>query len=108
MLRGEFTGLRARHDSDIPALHAELYDDVETRVSADSRLLPAFRGRGPGTDAVRVLCHYGFAIRGLHRLQAETLAGNDAMIQAASRAGFAREGTLRHSAWVNSAQRSAI
>lgn len=151
------TGLRARHDSDIPVLHAELYDDVATRVRADSRpwrpippgpgspyavtvpdhyaacfsvvelatgelageallwnidlhnraayigisLLPAFRGRGLGTDAVRVLCRYGFAIRGLHRLQAGTLASNDAMIAAASRAGFAREGTLRHSAWVN-------
>jgi RimJ/RimL family protein N-acetyltransferase len=151
------TGLRARHDSDIPVLHAELYDDVVTRVRADSRpwypippgsgspyrvtgpddhaacfsvvelatgelageallwdidlhnrtahigisLLPAFRGRGLGADTIRVLCHYGFAIRGLHRLQAETLADNDAMIQAASRAGFAREGTLRCSAWVN-------
>jgi RimJ/RimL family protein N-acetyltransferase len=157
MLRGEMTGLRARHDSDIPVLHAELYDDVETRASADSRawqpippgsdspyvvtgpndhaacfsvvelatgalageallwdidlhnrtahigisLLSAFRGRRLGTDVVRVLCRYGFAIRGLHRLQAETLASNNAMIQAASRAGFTREGTLRHSAWVN-------
>ena len=37
MLRGKVTGLRARHDSDIPVLHAELYDDVATRVRADSR-----------------------------------------------------------------------
>jgi RimJ/RimL family protein N-acetyltransferase len=151
------TGLRARHDSDIPVLHAELYDDVETRVSADSRpwqpippgsgspyvvtgpdndaacfsvvelatgelageallwdidlhnraahigisLLPAFRGRGLGADAVRVLCRYGFAIRGLHRLQAETLATNTAMIQAANRAGFTREGSRRRAAWVD-------
>jgi RimJ/RimL family protein N-acetyltransferase len=161
MLRGETTGLRARHDSDIPVLHTELYDDVATRARADSRpwrpipsgssppcqspfqvtglddraacfsvvelasgelageallwdidlhnrtahvglsLLPAFRGRGLGTDAVRVLCRYGFAIRGLHRLQAETLADNDAMIQVAVRAGFVREGTLRRSAWVS-------
>jgi RimJ/RimL family protein N-acetyltransferase len=157
MLRGEMTGLRARHDSDIPVLHAELYDDVETRVRADSRpwqpippgsgspyvvtgpdnhaacfsvvelatgelageallwdidlhnraahigisLRPAFRGRGLGADAVRVLCRYGFAIRGLHRLQAETLATNNAMIQAADRAGFTREGTLRRAAWVD-------
>jgi RimJ/RimL family protein N-acetyltransferase len=157
MLRGEVSGLRARHESDIPVLHAGLHDDVETRVRADSRpwrpippgssspyqvtgpddhtacfsvvelasgdlageallwnidlhnrmahigmaLLPAFRGRGLGTDAVRVLCRYGFAIRGLHRLQAETLADNDAMIHVASRAGFTREGTLRRSAWVN-------
>ena len=157
MLRGEMTGLRARHDSDIPVLHAELYDDVATRVKADSRpwqpippgsgspyvvtgpddhaacfsvvelatgklageallwnidlhnraahvgisLLPAFRRRGLGTDVVRVLCRYGFAIRGLHRLQIETLADNTAMIQAASRAGFVSEGTLRCSTWVN-------
>ena len=64
-------------------------------------LLPAFRGRGLGPDAVRVLCRYGFAIRGLHRLQAETLSTNNAMIQAASRAGFTREGTLRRAAWVD-------
>jgi RimJ/RimL family protein N-acetyltransferase len=64
-------------------------------------LLPAFRGRRLGTDVVRVLCRYGFAILGLHRLQIETLADNDAMIQAASRAGFTREGTLRRAAWVN-------
>jgi RimJ/RimL family protein N-acetyltransferase len=157
MLRGEITGLRARHDSDIPVLHAELYDDVATRVRADSRpwypipsgtaspyqvtspddrtacfsaielatgalagdallwgidphnriahvgisLIPAFRGRGLGTDIVRVLCRYGFAIRGLHRLQVETLADNGAMIAAALRAGFTREGTLRRSSWVN-------
>ena len=157
MLSGEVTGLRARYDSDIPVLHANLYDDVETRVRADSRpwqpippgpgspyvvtgpddhaacfsvvllanrelageallwdidlhnrtahigisLLPEFRGRGLGTDVVRVLCRDGFAIRGLHRLQAETLADNVAMIAAAGRAGFRREGTLRRSAWVN-------
>jgi RimJ/RimL family protein N-acetyltransferase len=151
------TGLRVRHDSDIPVLHAELYDDVQTRVRADSRpwqpippgsgspyvvtgpddhaacfsvvelatgelageallwgidlhnrgahigisLRPAFRGRGLGADVVRVLCRYGFAIRGLHRLQAETLSTNNAMIRAANRAGFTREGTLRRAAWVD-------
>ena len=64
-------------------------------------LRPAFRGRGLGTDAVRVLCRYGFAILGLHRLQIDTLADNDAMIAAAARAGFAGEGTLRGAAWVD-------
>src|ERR1700735_4715356 len=157
MLRGKLTGLRARHDSDIPVLHAELYDDVVTRARAASRpwrpiplgsgspyvvtgpddraacfsvvelatgelageallwnidlhnraahigisLLPAFRGRGLGADVVRVLCRYGFAIRGLHRLQAESPADKHARLQAASPAGFAREGPLRNSAWVN-------
>jgi RimJ/RimL family protein N-acetyltransferase len=63
-------------------------------------LRPAFRGRGLGTDVVRALCEYGFTVRGLHRLQVETLASNAAMIHAAERAGFVREGTLRRAAWV--------
>ena len=64
-------------------------------------LRPAFRGRGLGIDTLRVLCHYGFDLRGLHRLQAETLADNMAMLRSAERVGFVREGTLRASAWVS-------
>jgi RimJ/RimL family protein N-acetyltransferase len=63
-------------------------------------LRPSFRGRGLGTDVVLALCEYGFAVRGLHRLQVDTLASNAAMISAAVRAGFAQEGTLRGADWV--------
>jgi RimJ/RimL family protein N-acetyltransferase len=63
-------------------------------------LRPAFRGRGLGADAVRALCTYGFTVRGLHRLQVDTLADNAAMIGAAQRCGFVVEGTLRKSLWV--------
>src|SRR5215469_6076697 len=158
MLRGELAGLRARHDSDVPVLHAELYEDVATRMRADSRpwrpippdspsspyavrgpsddaavfsivhladgelageallwgidthnrsahlgisLRPAFRGHGLGADVVRLLCYYGFAVRGMHRLQIETMADNAAMIAIATGAGFTREGTLRGAAWVD-------
>jgi RimJ/RimL family protein N-acetyltransferase len=66
-------------------------------------LRAACRGRGLGTDVVRVLCHYGFAIRGLHRLQITTLADNHAMIAAAVRAGFVLEGTTRDAAWIDGA-----
>jgi RimJ/RimL family protein N-acetyltransferase len=64
-------------------------------------LRPAFRGKHLGTDIVRVLCRYGFAIRGFHRLQVDTLTDNHAMIGAATRAGFVIEGTLRQRDWVN-------
>jgi RimJ/RimL family protein N-acetyltransferase len=64
-------------------------------------LRPAFRGRGLGADAVRVVCRYGFALRGLHRLQLETLADNHAMIAVAEKLGFAREGVTRGSSWMN-------
>jgi RimJ/RimL family protein N-acetyltransferase len=139
-------------------LHAELYEDIATRMQADSRpwrpisagsaaspyavsepgddhavfsvlelasgelagdallwaidvhnrsahlglsLRPAFRGRGLGADVVLALCRYGFAVRGLHRLQVDTLASNTAMIRAAAQAGFVPEGRLRQAAWVS-------
>jgi RimJ/RimL family protein N-acetyltransferase len=64
-------------------------------------LRPAFRGRGLGADAVRVVCRYGFGLRGLHRLQLETLADNHAMIAVAGKLGFTGEGATRGSSWVN-------
>ncbi|BBB02188.1 putative acetyltransferase [Actinacidiphila reveromycinica] len=63
-------------------------------------LRPAARGKGFGTDAVALLCHYGFVVRGLRRLQLETLADNTAMLRAAERNGFVREGVLRANAYV--------
>ncbi|MBT2452232.1 GNAT family N-acetyltransferase [Streptomyces sp. ISL-43] len=63
-------------------------------------LRPGCRGRGLGAEVVRLLCGYGFSVRGLHRLQVDTLADNTAMIRAASAAGFALEGTLHGAAWV--------
>ena len=76
--------------------------DEHNRVAhVGVELLPGFRGRGLGADAVRVACRYGFALRGLHRLQLETLADNHAMIVVAERLGFTREGVTRGSSWVN-------
>jgi RimJ/RimL family protein N-acetyltransferase len=63
-------------------------------------LRPAFRGRGLASDVVDVLCHYGFDVLGLHRLQIDTLADNAPMIGTARRVGFTLEGTFRESAWV--------
>lgn len=63
-------------------------------------LLPSARGKGYGTDVVAVLCHYAFVVRGLQRLQIETLSDNHAMLRSAEHNGFVREGVLRASAWV--------
>lgn len=63
-------------------------------------LRPTYRGRGLATDVTRLLCHYGFTVLGLYRLQMETLADNTPMLRTAERSGFVREGTLRRSAWV--------
>lgn len=48
MLAGGLVTLRARRESDVPLLQAGLYDDVATRVQADSR---AWRPIPPGSPA---------------------------------------------------------
>ncbi|HEY8081322.1 MAG TPA: GNAT family protein [Acidimicrobiales bacterium] len=155
MLHGPRLDLRARKEEDVAVLHADLYDDVETRSRTDGSawrprpvasspynpveptekvsdftvveratgevvgatllwwidthnrsahigvgLRPAWRGKGYGTEIVTILCRYAFTVLGLHRLQIETLADNDAMIATAKAAGFQLEGTTRQSSWV--------
>lgn len=58
------------------------------------------RGQGLGRDALAVITDYGFRLRGLHRLQLETLAGNEAMIRTALSVGYGEEGRLRGKAFV--------
>jgi RimJ/RimL family protein N-acetyltransferase len=48
MLRGAKVGLRARHDTDIPILMSEMYDDIPTRSRADTR---PWRPIPPGSTA---------------------------------------------------------
>lgn len=58
------------------------------------------RGQGAGRDALAVITDYGFRLRGLHRLQLETLAVNEAMVRTALSVGYREEGRLRDKAWV--------
>jgi RimJ/RimL family protein N-acetyltransferase len=66
-------------------------------------LRPSARRQGLGTDVVGILCGYAFRGLGLHRLQIETLADNEAMARAATANGFVREGTLSRATWVSGA-----
>jgi RimJ/RimL family protein N-acetyltransferase len=62
-------------------------------------LLPAARSRGYGREMVRLLCHYGFRFRNLHRIELETLATNTAMRKLAESCGFVLEGIQREQAY---------
>lgn len=59
-------------------------------------LLPEHRGRGYGTEAQRLLAEYLLATRTVERLEAGTDVENVAEQRALERAGFRREGVLRH------------
>jgi RimJ/RimL family protein N-acetyltransferase len=60
-------------------------------------LLPGYRGKGYGSAAQRALAEYLFATTLAERIEAETDVENLAEQRALERAGFTREGVLRHS-----------
>lgn len=62
-------------------------------------VLPAARARGYGREIVRLLCHYGFRYRNLHRIELETLATNAPMRKLAESCGFVLEGIQREQAY---------
>ena len=55
-------------------------------------------GQGYGTEAIRLLCRYGFRSMSLHRIEALVVEGNAGSRRALERAGFQLEGTERRSA----------
>jgi RimJ/RimL family protein N-acetyltransferase len=58
-------------------------------------LAPQARGRGIMTDAVELVCAFGFGVQGLQRIEWQAVVGNDASRAVAERTGFVVEATLR-------------
>ncbi|MBA3233599.1 MAG: GNAT family N-acetyltransferase [Propionibacteriales bacterium] len=56
---------------------------------------PWARGRGVMTDAVRLVCQWGFEELGLRRIEWWANVGNDASRRVAEKVGFTMEGTCR-------------
>jgi RimJ/RimL family protein N-acetyltransferase len=56
---------------------------------------PALRGRGYGTDAVRVALKYAFLELNLNRVGLDVMSYNDAGIRAYTKVGFTHEGIRR-------------
>ena len=50
---------------------------------------------GYGTDAMRVLCRFGFDYMNLHRIELQVIAGNDRALHVYEKVGFRLEGTRR-------------
>ena len=75
-------------------------DTHNRRAHLGISLRPESRGLGYGSDACRVVLRYAFVDRGLHRVQLEVLADNEAALRAYRAVGFEQDGRLRESAWV--------
>ena len=63
------------------------------------RILPAYQGRGHGTDAQIELARYLFSTYPVNRIEAGTDVTNRAEQRALEKAGFTREGIIRGSQW---------
>lgn len=72
------------------------------------QLFAQHRGRGYGTEAQRLMAEYLFANTLLERLEASTDVENVAEQRALEKAGFTREGVLRHAQWRDGAWRDLM
>ncbi len=62
---------------------------------------PRYRGKGLGTDAIRVLCRFGFGELGLHRIWARCFSFNPACARSLEKCGFRPEGVQRQALFRN-------
>jgi RimJ/RimL family protein N-acetyltransferase len=69
---------------------------------------PERRGRGHGTEAVRLLLDHAFRDLGLRRVQLQVFADNAGALRAYEKAGFEREGLLREAAFVDGRPRDVV
>lgn len=71
-------------------------------------LRPQARGKGHGTNAQRMLADYLFLHTPAERVQGSTDASNVAEQRSLEKAGFTREGVLRHWQWRHGAWRDMV
>jgi ribosomal-protein-serine acetyltransferase len=72
------------------------YDDVLEQAELGYWLRTDLGGRGLMTEAARAVVGFAFDRLSLHRIELHAAPGNAGSIAVAERAGFRREGLLRH------------
>jgi RimJ/RimL family protein N-acetyltransferase len=76
-------------------------DPLARHAEVGVGLVAEARGRGYGTEAMRMMCEFAFFRRNLRRLVLEVLASNAAAIASYRKVGFVEEGVRREHAWVS-------
>jgi len=80
-------------------VHHQSEKDRNTRVGIGI-FDRAWRGKGLGTEALRLFLGHAFGELGLHRVELHVLEHNAAARRSYVKAGFTEEGTARDSAWI--------
>jgi RimJ/RimL family protein N-acetyltransferase len=76
------------------------FDHLARTAEVGIALADGSRGRGYGTDTLRVLAEYAFTRRNLRRIHLLVLASNARAIACYRKVGFVQEGRRREHAWV--------
>ncbi|MFN2518699.1 MAG: GNAT family N-acetyltransferase [Jatrophihabitantaceae bacterium] len=87
---GQAVGTVSLFHEDLLARHAEV----------GIALLPEARGKGYGTDALRLVVEFAFTTRNLRRVYLSALASNAAALASYRKVGFVEEGRHREHCWV--------
>jgi UDP-4-amino-4,6-dideoxy-N-acetyl-beta-L-altrosamine N-acetyltransferase len=69
--------------------------DMDEHASLYIYMSPEFHGKGLGTQALKLLCSYGFNILNLRRIYLYTFVTNEVANHLYEKVGFVREGVLR-------------
>lgn len=62
-------------------------------------IIPSDRGKGYGTEAIKIMVDYLFMTKDIPRIQAVTNIQNKVSQRVLEKAGFTKEGTLRKALW---------
>ncbi|KAF2439623.1 acyl-CoA N-acyltransferase, partial [Karstenula rhodostoma CBS 690.94] len=68
-----------------------------TEIGID--ILPAYQGRGYGSEAIRWVLEYAFLRAGLHKVRIRAFGWNEGACRLYRRLGFVEEGRERESLW---------
>jgi ribosomal-protein-alanine N-acetyltransferase len=71
------------------------FDFEQRRAEVGYEIARRWWGQGLAPEAVAAVIGYGFAVLGLHRIEAGVLPGNDASVRVLRKLGFVEEGTRR-------------
>jgi RimJ/RimL family protein N-acetyltransferase len=87
---------------------ARLATEPDRAATIGFALRPDHWGRGLGTETVRLLCHLGFAVLGVHRVWAARSPANTASERTLLKAGMTEDGRIRDHVFVRGAWRDSI
>ncbi|MFI7388884.1 GNAT family N-acetyltransferase [Streptomyces sp. NPDC049813] len=72
------------------------WEPAHRRCTFRTLIGPRGRGRGLGTEAVRLVVGHGFEALGMHRIELAAYADNARALRVYEKAGFVLEGVRRH------------